>query len=232
MCGRYSRTAGGEIVKARFGADILNAALAPASHIAPSAPGAVVWHDGTHTVLDEMRWGLVPSWTKEPQGGLRPINARSETAAQNGMFRSLLARRRCLLPADGFYEWRSAGKSRQPYRIQLQGGEPFAFAGLWDTWQDPTREDAELLYTCTILTVDANELVRPIHDRMPVILPRELEAQWLAPERRSKEHVLPMLQPLPSERLELYPVSPRVNDVRFQGPECLARVMGQLELIG
>jgi putative SOS response-associated peptidase YedK len=165
-----------------------------------------------------LRWGLVPSWAKDPKIGSRWINARAETVAEKPAFRSVL-RRRCLVAADGFYEWQPAGRTKQPYFIHLRDDHPFAFAGLWDAWKGP---DAATLETCTILTTDSNDLIRPIHDRMPVILSDRDYASWLdpAPDFRVFE---PLLAPYPSDRMEAYPVGRFVNSTSHDGPPCVER---------
>ena len=150
------------------------------------------------------------------------INARSETAAEKPAFRDALKSRRCLIPADGFYEWkRGDGKKKQPFAIRLKDGSPFAFAGLWERWE---AEDGRPVETCAILTTEANELVKPIHERMPVILrPEDYEA-WLDPHVGRADLLQPLLIPFEAERLAIFPVSPWVNNARHEGPRCLERI--------
>jgi putative SOS response-associated peptidase YedK len=165
-----------------------------------------------------LRWGLIPHGSKDPKVARRLINARSETAGQRGAFRESLRTRRCLVPAAGFYEWKSTGGVRQPYVVKPRAGL-VAIAGLWDTWEgEGTR-----LETCTLLTTAANETVAPIHDRMPVLLDRDRFADWLDPDRREPDALAPLLQPYPSDRLSSYPVSTRVNRPALDDAACLER---------
>ena len=155
-----------------------------------------------------LHWGLVPSWADDPKIGNRMINARAETAADKPSFRTAMRRRRCLIVADGFYEWQTIGKRRQPMYIHMRDGRPFAFAGLWESWEGA---DHSALESCTILTTSANDLVRPIHDRMPVIIAPADYARWLDPAVQQAEPILPLLRPYPAEEMEAYAVSTRVN---------------------
>jgi putative SOS response-associated peptidase YedK len=168
---------------------------------------------------DGLRWGLVPSWAKQPETGLKMINARVETVAERPAFRRAFERYRCLILADGFYEWRpTPGAPKQPFHITRTDGEVFAFAGLWSIWYAP---DGSKLRTCTILTTTANAAIAPLHDRMPVILAPGAEADWLelgTPATRVEE----ILRGLPASETALQPVGPAVNDARYDGPECLA----------
>ena len=168
---------------------------------------------------DSLRWGLVPSWAQQPETGLKMINARVETVAERPAFRRAFERYRCLIVADGFYEWRAvAGRPKQPFHITRTDGQLFAFAGLWSIWHAP---DGGTLRTCTILTTAANSAIAPLHDRMPVILAPDAEAEWLqlsTPPGRVNE----MLAGLPSAQVAMQPVGLAVNDARYDGPECLA----------
>ena len=170
--------------------------------------------------LGFMRWGLVPSWAKDMTIGQRMINARAETVAEKPSFRGAFKRRRCLIPADGFYEWQARGKGpKQPYRIGRQDGAPFAFAGLWEAWRG--GEGDELL-TCTIITTEANRTLREIHPRMPVILDERDHAAWLDTTADDGKSLRPMLAPAAEELLFAYPVSMRVNNVRNDDADCIA----------
>ena len=180
---------------------------APRYNIAPSQPLLAVLNGGERRAA-HLRWGLIPSWAKSASVGNRLINARAETVAERPSFRSALARRRCLVLADGFYEWQRTGKARRPMRVTLKSGEPFAFAGLWDSWRDP---EGEIVRSCTIITTAANELLRPVHERMPVILPRELESFWLDNDMRDTGALSNVLAPYPVEAMEMYEVSSLVN---------------------
>jgi putative SOS response-associated peptidase YedK len=165
-----------------------------------------------------LKWGLVPGWADDPAVGNRMINARAETAADKPAFRSAFRRRRCLILSDGFYEWQKAGGKKQPYLIRLRGGEPFAFAGLWEHWE----RDGRALDSCTILTTDANGLVRPLHDRMPVILsPRDFDL-WLDPKVEKGAGLQALLRPYAVEEMAAYPVGLRVNSPKHNAAACVA----------
>lgn len=170
-----------------------------------------------------LRWGLVPPWARDPSIGYRMINARAETVAEKPAFRTSFARRRCLIVADGFYEWQRQGRAKQPFHITRADGRPFAFAGLWTGWRDPAIEDEEQawLRTCTIVTTEANEKIHGIHPRMPVMLEPDEEQIWLDPERPQDE-LLRLLHPLPVDETSFRAVSRAVNNARYDGPECLA----------
>ena len=169
------------------------------------------------------RWGLIPSWAKDAKIGYRMINARSETVAEKPAFKAAFRQRRCLIPADGFYEWkrqaRDASATKQPYHIGLEGGATFGMAGLWETWMGPGGEVVE---SCTVLTTTASARIASLHERMPVILPRQHWDRWLLPCEYEPGQFLPLLVPFPSEAMTLRPVSPRVNDASFDDAECLA----------
>jgi putative SOS response-associated peptidase YedK len=165
-----------------------------------------------------LRWGLVPSWADDPAIGNRLINARAETAAEKPAFRSAFRQRRCLVLADGFYEWQKVGGTKQPYRFRLRDGAPFAFAGLWEHWEKGGRAVA----SCTVLTTEANALVKPLHERMPVILaPADFE-RWLDPKSAKGPELQALLRPYPAEAMAAYPVDPRVNNARHNDAECVA----------
>ena len=168
-----------------------------------------------------MRWGLIPSWAADPTIGARTINARAETAASKPSFREPLRKQRCLVPADGFYEWRRSAKAKQPFCFEVGVGAVFAFAGLWDRWRGP---DGQLLETCTILTTTPNDLLADVHDRMPVILSAEHYDRWLDPGMNGVEDVLGLLKPYDAALMRRYPVSKWVNLVTNDGPECSAPV--------
>ena len=168
-----------------------------------------------------MRWGLIPHWAKSSSIGSRMINARAETVAQKPAFRDALRRRRCLVLADGFYEWQRIGAAKRPMRIVMRSGEPFAFAGLWSVWRDP---DGNAILSCAIITTAANDLLKPIHDRMPVILPRDMEEFWLDRRLDDPAVLTSALAPHPDDEMEAYKVSPLVNSVANDGPEVVARV--------
>lgn len=221
MCGRFTLRAPASVVAEQFG--VLDAeALRPRYNIAPTQPVAVIRHPsenvGTPRQLVMLRWGLVPSWATDPKIGNRLINARAETVAEKPAFRAALRRRRCLVAADGFYEWRRAGATKQPYFIHLADDRPFAFAGLWERWEGP---DHTVLETCAVITTEANELMASIHDRMPVILSPDDYALWLDPAIQSPERLQPLLRPYPSEAMAAHPVSTHVNNPRHDDPRCV-----------
>jgi putative SOS response-associated peptidase YedK len=216
MCGRFNLTASGEEIAEAFGLDEAPE-LAPRYNIAPTQPVAVVRPDpGTgRRHLSHLRWGLVPEGAPETDRG--HINARAETAWEKPSFRQAFATRRCLIPATGFYEWqRTAARRRRPWLFALVSGRPFAFAGLWEP---PAREGAAP--TCAILTTEPNDVTRPVHDRMPVILSPDGYARWLAPEPGDAVALRPLLVPFPAGELSARPVSTAVNNARFDDPACL-----------
>jgi putative SOS response-associated peptidase YedK len=213
MCGRFTLTTEPGVVARRFGAPPAEGGgTTPRYNIAPTQTVVTVTEDGERH-LEQMHWGLVPRWAKDPKIGSRLINARAETLAQKPTFRESLRRQRCLLPADGFYEWVAGPDgTRRPLRISLASGEPFAFAGLWDEWVPPAGEEqGARLRTCTIITTTPNDLMAQVHQRMPVILRPEAEALWLDPAITDPEQLVPLLAAYPAEALVLQPVSPLVN---------------------
>ena len=220
MCGRYSLIADiGELAERfEFDGDCLG--HTPSYNIAPTQMALTVTNGGERHAI-HMRWGLIPSWAKSASVGNRMINARAETVAERPSFRTALRRRRCLVLADGFYEWQRIGASRRPMRITMRSGEPFAFAGLWEAWRD-TR--GETVRSCTIITTAANELLTPIHDRMPVILPRKLESLWLDDDMQDPAALTDILIPCPADLMEAYEVSTLVNSPSNDGPEVVVPV--------
>ena len=221
MCGRYTLFADLTELGERFGFDADGLPLSPNYNIAPTQIVLAVTNgDGRHAA--QMRWGLVPSWTKSLPSSRPMINARAETVAERPAFRSAFRRRRCLVIADGYYEWQRAGSGRTPFRIAMESGEPFAFAGLWETWQNP---EGELVKSCAIITTDASEALNPIHDRMPVILPREHEELWLDHEVQDPGVLSDILIPHKVGGLVAYQVPSLVNSVRNNGPELVSRAM-------
>jgi putative SOS response-associated peptidase YedK len=216
MCGRFTMTVSAKDVADLFGlADVPD--LAPRYNVAPTQPVAAVRAaaDGQRS-LGLLRWGLVPPWAKDTK--IAPINAKAETAADKPFFRHALRKRRSLIPADAFYEWQKVGRHKQPYLFQLRDGEPFAFAGLWESWQGT---NGEALESCALLTTEANELVRPVHERMPVILNPRHYAEWLDPDLTNPALLADWLRPFPADALTAYPVSTFVNDPRNEGVACV-----------
>jgi putative SOS response-associated peptidase YedK len=188
-------------------------------NIAPSQPILAVPNDGKNK-LEMFQWGLVPSWAKDPAIGNKMINARAESLATKPAYRAAFKRRRCIIPADGFYEWRKepGGKTKTPIYIRRRDHKPFAFAGLWEVWRS---DDGTELPTCTIITGEPNELVKPIHDRMPAILTPEAIRKWLDPHELPPEDLLKLLAPYPAQEMEAKPVSKTVNNARVDSPECI-----------
>jgi putative SOS response-associated peptidase YedK len=191
----------------------------PRYNIAPAQDIAVVPNTPEHKI-EFFRWGLVPPWAKDIGIGSRMINARAESLAQKPSFGRPLEKRRCVVPADGFYEWRKEPRGpKTPLFIRLKSGRTLAMAGLWDVWQSP---DGSELRSCTIITTAANELVEPIHDRMPAILPLDACARWLAPQPAAADQLLDLLKPFPAEAMECYEVGLSVNSVANDSPQCIA----------
>jgi putative SOS response-associated peptidase YedK len=219
MCGRYEFFPGEFTdLRIRFNLPKDLPLFKPSYNIAPGKDVPVIIRQGDRNVVKLMRWGLVPFWSQDPSIGNRMINARCETLDQKPSFKQLLGSRRCLIPADRFYEWRRLGKGKIPMRVRLKDQRPFTFAGLWDRWRDP--EGGEL-YSFTIITTDANKLLRPIHDRMPLILDPLVAKQWLDPIFTSFSTLSFLLQPFPSELMEAYEVSRLVNDPKNDSPACI-----------
>jgi putative SOS response-associated peptidase YedK len=216
MCGRFTASDPRQLAL-RFGLPAL-AELAPRFNIAPTQPVPVITMDRTLVIA---RWGLVPKFAKDLSIGARMINARAETLESRPPFRDALRGRRCLVPADGFFEWRKEGKARRPYWLRLSGGKPFAFAGLWDVWRAP---DGQEVPSVAIITTEPNALVAPIHDRMPVILRPEAEARWLDPAVQDLSDLVDVLQPHPSHEMEAIEVNSAVNSVANDDPRCVTPV--------
>ena len=197
----------------------------PRYNLAPTQSVLTVVNDGMRRG-ELMRWGLVPSWAKDIKIGNRMINAVSETAPTKPAFRSAFRRRRCLVLADGFFEWRREGKKRVPLYFTKESGEPMGFAGLWENWQSP---EGEWIRSCTILTTAANSFIEPVHNRMPVILSAETEPLWLDPLTENPASLEPLLLPAPPELLIVREVSPVVNNARSEGPDCITPVVSPEE---
>lgn len=218
MCGRYTMHHTPEQVTMRFGVTEAVATPAERYNIAPTQAVPVVLENEGARFLDQFQWGLIPAWAKDPGIGNKMINARAETVAEKPSYRQALSRRRCLIPADGFYEWKREGTARQPMHIRRKDGELFAFAGLWEEWK---QADGTPLRTCTIVTVAPNELMAPIHNRMPALLRPEDEAAWLDVAHSKASEALAFLQPYPAEWLEAFPVSRQVNIPTIEDPALL-----------
>ena len=221
MCGRYTLTTPLEALRRLF--DFPQSPnFAPLYNVAPTMTVPIVRHAEGETELTPMRWGLVPYWAKDVSFGARAINARAETIANKPAFREAYVARRCLVPADGYYEWAGEGTLKRPYRIGLHSWEPFGLAGLWDEWRGPDGP----VRSCTIVTTEPNELTRAIHDRMPVVLPKESHARWLDPANTTGEGLADLLAPFDSDAMAVYEVSARVNSVKNDSPDVIAVAFG------
>jgi putative SOS response-associated peptidase YedK len=217
MCGRYTLTQSAEAIAAAFGLDAVPE-MEPRYNIAPTQSVPVILYSPEkQRQLKLMRWGLIPSWAQDSSIGARLINARSETVSEKPSFRAAFRQRRCLVVADGFYEWQRQEHKKQPYYFQLQDKQPFGFAGLWEHWQSSDGED---INTCTILTTEANELMRSIHNRMPVILNPQDYTLWLNSAAQPTQ-LQDLLRPYSSQAMNSYPVSTLVNKPTNNSPECI-----------
>jgi putative SOS response-associated peptidase YedK len=233
MCGRFVSSSSPEAIAEYFGAAFDAQSLGQNFNVAPTNDiyGVVAEPDGS-TRLDVFHWGLVPSWAKDAKVGAKMINARAETLADKPAFKALFRKHRCLIPMDGFYEWRagaadgpltSAGKpAKQPMYIHRADGEPLAVAGLWAAWKEPAA--GEWLHSATVITTSANETMRPVHDRMPVVLPRSAWAEWLDPAMHDLERLSGLLVPAADDLLVLHPVATDVNNVRNKGAHLIEPV--------
>lgn len=219
MCGRFTLTAGPDQLSETFPWLTFDTSTQPRYNIAPSQPVAVVPNDGKNR-LDFFVWGLIPSWAKDPRMGNRLINARAETVDQKPSFRAAFRRRRCLVLADGFYEWKQepGAKAKTPIFIQLKSKKPFAFAGLWERWQSP---DGSTILSCTIVTTQPNAFLRDIHNRMPVILSKETYPLWLDPGEPDRARIKALLRPYPASEMTAHAVSRLVNNPANDLPDCI-----------
>jgi putative SOS response-associated peptidase YedK len=229
MCGRFVASSPTTALAEVFEVDEVKAPELEARYnVAPTDQVYAVAATKGSRQLGTFKWGLVPSWAKDPSVGSRMINLRAESVSEKASFRRTLGKRRCIIPADGFYEWKDMGKGRkkQPFFICSTSGEPLALAGLWEVWKDRDDQDAEWLRTCTIITTDPNRLLEPIHDRMPVILAPEVWDTWLDEENHDTDALAALLVPAPDDLLELYPVSTAVSSVKNDGPELILPLEG------
>lgn len=221
MCGRYTlKTPASEIAALFEGIydGLVVPEFRPRYNIAPTQDAPVVrLSGGRHLEWRPLRWGLVPFWAKDTKSGARMINARSETVAEKPAFRTAFRKRRCLVPADGFFEWQKIGKKKIPYYITVNSDAPFSMAGLWERWD----KEGEPIETFTILTTDANDKIRPLHDRMPVILERDDYELWLDTEFADAERLKQLMKPLPGDRIDTRRVSTWVNNPRHDDPKCI-----------
>jgi len=218
MCGRYTLTVNAEQLAEAFHLPVNEfKSLSPRYNIAPSQPVPILVQQQKLT-LDIALWGLIPSWAKDPSIGARMINARRESLKEKPSFRGLLRNQRCLVLADGFYEWQKVRGEKVPHYIHLKSKEPFGFAGLWSHWMSP---DGSEIHSCTIITGPPNDLIAPIHNRMPMILNRESGRRWLDPTVNRPDDLLSLLDVYPAREMNAYPVSRLVNQPENDSPECL-----------
>lgn len=228
MCGRYVQVSSPELLAERFDVDEVVLAEPPAAsyNVAPRQQVlTVVQRAPERRVLEQMRWGLVPSWAKDPKIGDRLINARAESLAEKPAFKRAFRRHRCILPADGFYEWQvvPGRKQKQPMFVHGRDGEPLAFAGLWEAWRDASDPDAPWICSCVIVTTRANAVMAPVHDRMPVVLAASEWETWLDPTNEDVDGLRELLVPPPDATIEMWPVATLVNSTRNDGPELVER---------
>jgi len=224
MCGRYaSFRSDADLVSAFSVAEVVTPDRPPSWNVAPQQDVRVILDRAPRDKpaakvrqLRTARWGLVPAWATDPAIGNRLINARSETVREKPSFRNAFRRRRCLIPASGFYEWRRNERGKQPFYVRMRDGRVFAFAGVWDRWESP---EGGVIESCAILTTGANAVLAPIHDRMPVILRPEREAEWVSKEVLSADTLSEMFEPLPAASMDAYPVSDMVNDSHLDHPD-------------
>ena len=217
MCGRYTLTVNIKTIAETFGV-APNIETSPRYNVAPTQEVVSILSNGS-AHLDWLQWGLIPSWAKDESIGSKMINARAETLAEKPSFKRLLRSKRCLVVADGFYEWKKEHGGKTPMYITLKNGEPFAFAGLWDQWKSP---DGQQIHTCTIITTDPNDVVATIHNRMPAILVPDAYDLWLDPDVRDEHALTHWLSPYPAEEMTARPVSRLVNDPKHDSPELIA----------
>ncbi len=227
MCGRYTLSSSSDEIALLFDLSDLPQVL-PRYNVAPTQEAAVVRvaAPGAPRQLVPLRWGLIPYWAKEASIGNKLINARAETVTEKPSFKWSFKKKRCLIPASGFFEWKKEGKAKQPYLIHRQDGKPFAFAGLWSTWVDRER-GGEPVETFTILTTDANDLMRPLHNRMPVIVDPGNFDLWLDPKTDDAALLQPLLVPYAGEGFEAFPVSRNVNSPANDAADCVAPLVAE-----
>lgn len=219
MCGRYRLSRRKQIIEEHFDTADWQDDWNPRYNVAPTQPIPVIRLHPEEPVrqISSMRWGLIPNWARDASRAVSMINARSETASTKPAFRDPLKFRRCLIPADGFYEWKRTGTSKQPFCFEVNNGELFAFAGLWDGWKNP---EGQWVKTCTILTTMPNAVTSAVHDRMPVILPKDHHDAWLDPGMNNVQVVSELLKPYDSRLMQCYPVGTRINHVTNDDEEC------------
>ncbi|SFL59775.1 Putative SOS response-associated peptidase YedK [Paenibacillus sp. 1_12] len=222
MCGRYTITITEEELMLRFMLENSTPVYAPRYNVAPGQMVPAIINDGKQNKLGQLRWGLIPSWAKDTKIGYKMINARVETVAEKPAYRTSLVSKRCIIPADGFYEWKIIEDGKQPMRILLKGGELFGMAGLYDTWVSP---EGEKISSCSIITTGPNKTMEGIHDRMPVILRKEDEATWLDRSIQDVKLLQTLIEkPYPDEKMRVYPVTKAVGNVKNDSAENIQEV--------
>jgi putative SOS response-associated peptidase YedK len=220
MCGRFAQKSDPKRLAGQFG--VAEAPAAEARYnVAPTQDILCVRAGGDGREMTLLKWGLVPSWAKDAAMGARLINARGETVAEKPSFREAFKRRRCIVPADGFYEWRRQGSEKQPFFFRMRDDSPFGFAGLWERWEG---DGGRVVNSCAILTTEANDVVRPVHERMPVILHREDYDLWLEDDARKRDLLAELLRPYPASEMTSHAVGPAVNSPRSQGESLVEQV--------
>lgn len=224
MCGRFTQERPASELAEIFAAEPLADELGARYNVAPTDDAYVVVQREDRRAITAYRWGLVPHWSTDLKGGSRMFNARAETITTSPAFREAFRRRRCLVPVDSFYEWKREGTLRQPYRVVRDDGRPLALAGLWAGWKDP--ESGLVRRTFTIVTTTPNDAIADLHDRMPVLVPDDAWARWLDPAPSDPTELLALLQPIDAIGLTIHPVERLVNDVRRDGPELIAPLVG------
>jgi putative SOS response-associated peptidase YedK len=207
MCGRFVLLTDLRVITESFNVQNVSFEYRPGNNISPGQQIAAVVRKDDQNRLVDFRWGLIPSWAKDPSIGNRMFNARAETIAEKPSFKNAFQKRRCLIVADGFYEWQKLGKIKKPFYFSLKSGQPFGFAGLHETWTSP---DNQPVNTCTIITTEPNDLLRSIHDRMPVIVSKNQEAAWVDPENHNQKELLSILKPYPPDEMIMSEVGPRL----------------------
>ena len=217
MCGRFVRSSSTKAIAAEFNVGQASVEMVPSYNVAPTQKIVIINNKRTKQLM-QCRWGFLPSWASGPSMGSNMINARAETVASKPAFKDAFIKQRCLVVADGFYEWQKVNNKKTPVYIHLKSGRPFGFAGLYNPW---TSAKGETICTCCIITTSANELLQPIHDRMPVIIPGDMEDLWLDPDEQNRETLLELLRPYPSGEMEMHKVSPKINSPAYNFPDAL-----------
>lgn len=225
MCGRFTNSAGLKDIEREFKINLSESKPKPRYNIAPSQEIGAVLNQDNKTILTNLKWGLVPSWAKDPDIGNRMINARGETLAEKPSFREAFKKRRCIIPATGFYEWKKGAGGKQPYYFFLPDKSIFGFAGLYEEWTD--KENGEFLETCTIITTEANDVLKPVHDRMPVILSHENYDLWLDEKINDTDQLQKLIAPYPAKEMSSYPVSKSVNIPDVDSAELIKSISAQ-----